>query len=123
MLAALSKLTPTWYRVRMLAILRRIDTTLRAWLSVTAVSMLVVAILTGLGLAMLDIREWLALGRSSRYVIVHPELRSRCRCRTRCGCSLRTGARKTCSGRSSLSTGVSFVQSQVVKPDSGEGTR
>ena len=56
------KLTPLWYRDRMMTILGRIDTTLRAWISVTAVSMVVVAILTGLGLALLDIREWLALG-------------------------------------------------------------
>ena len=56
------KLTPLWYRERMMTILGRIDGTLRAWISVTAVSMVVVAILTGLGLAMLGIREWLALG-------------------------------------------------------------
>lgn len=56
------KLTPIWYRDRMLTILRRIDSTLRAWLSVTGVSMIVVAVLTGLGLAMLGIREWVALG-------------------------------------------------------------
>lgn len=56
------KLTPLWYRDRMMTILARIDATLRAWISVTAVSMLVVAVLTGLGLALLDIKEWLALG-------------------------------------------------------------
>ncbi len=56
------KLTPVWYRDRMSVILLRLDTTLRAWLSVTGVSMIVVAVLTGLGLAILDIREWLALG-------------------------------------------------------------
>ena len=56
------KLTPIWYRDRMLTVLRRIDTTLRAWLMVTGVSMIVVAVLTGLGLAALNIREWLALG-------------------------------------------------------------
>ncbi len=56
------KLTPIWYRERMLVVLRRIDSTLRAWLTVTFVSMVVVAILTGLGLAMLGINEWLALG-------------------------------------------------------------
>ena len=56
------KLTPIWYRERMLMVLRRIDSTLRAWLSVTGVSMVVVAILTGLGLALLGINEWLALG-------------------------------------------------------------
>lgn len=56
------KLTPTWYRERMQQILRRIDLTLRAWLSVTGVSMVVVAVLTGLGLALLRIEEWVALG-------------------------------------------------------------
>ncbi len=56
------KLTPLWYRDRMMTILARIDATLRAWISVTAVSMVVVAVLTGLGLALLGIREWLALG-------------------------------------------------------------
>ncbi len=56
------KLTPIWYRERMMSILRRLDSTLRAWLSVTAVSMIVVAVLTGLGLSLLGIREWLALG-------------------------------------------------------------
>lgn len=56
------KLTPIWYRERMLVVLGRIDSTLRAWLTVTFVSMIVVTILTGLGLALLDIQEWLALG-------------------------------------------------------------
>ncbi len=51
------KLTPIWYRDRMRGILRRLDSTLRAWLSVTAISMVVVAILTGFGLRLLDIRE------------------------------------------------------------------
>ena len=56
------KLTPIWYRERMLVVLGRIDSTLRAWLTVTFVSMVVVTILTGLGLALLNIQEWLALG-------------------------------------------------------------
>lgn len=56
------KLTPKWYRNRLRAILRRIDLTLRAWLSVTGVSMIVVGLGTGLGLAMLGIQEWVALG-------------------------------------------------------------
>ncbi len=55
-------LTPKWYRERMLVILRRMDTTLRAWLSVTGVSMIVVGLGTGLGLAALGIEEWEALG-------------------------------------------------------------
>ena len=56
------KLTPVWYRARMLEILGRLDSTLRAWLGVTGVSMVVVAALTALGLALLGIREWFALG-------------------------------------------------------------
>ena len=56
------KLTPIWYRERMRSILRRLDSTLRAWLSVTGASMLLVAVLTALGLALLGIREWFALG-------------------------------------------------------------
>ena len=56
------KLTPIWYRGRLRVILQRIDLTLRAWLSVTAVSMVVVGLGTGLGLAMLGIQEWVALG-------------------------------------------------------------
>ena len=56
------KLTPTWYRPRMRVIMQRIDTTLRAWLSVTGVSMIVVGLGTGLGLALLGIQEWVALG-------------------------------------------------------------
>lgn len=56
------KLTPKWYRDRLRTILRRIDLTLRAWLSVTGVSMIVVGLGTGLGLAMLGIQEWVALG-------------------------------------------------------------
>ena len=58
----LIKLTPIWYRERMGAVLKRLDSTLRAWLSVTGVSMILVAALTGLGLALLGIREWFALG-------------------------------------------------------------
>ena len=51
------KLTPIWYRDRMLSILWRLDSTLRAWLSVTAVSMVLVALLTGLGLWLIGIKE------------------------------------------------------------------
>ena len=51
------KLTPTWYRDRMRGILWRLDSTLRAWLKVTAVSMVVVAILTGFGLWLVGIQE------------------------------------------------------------------
>ena len=56
------RLTPKWYRERMNVILRRIEATLRVWLSVTGVSMIVVGIGTGLGLAAIGIEEWAALG-------------------------------------------------------------
>ena len=57
------KLTPVWYRERMRDILRRLDSTLRGWLSVTAVSMVAVTILTGLGLRLVGIQqEAFALG-------------------------------------------------------------
>ena len=56
------RLTPKWYRARMQIILQRVDSTLRVWLSVTAVSMIVVGVGTGLGLAALGIPEWAALG-------------------------------------------------------------
>lgn len=55
-------MTPKWYRQRMREILVRIDTTLRAWLKVTGASMVVAGALTGLALALLGIREWVALG-------------------------------------------------------------
>ncbi len=51
------KLTPIWYRERMRSILWRLDSTLRAWLKVTAVSMVAVAILTGFGLWLVGIKE------------------------------------------------------------------
>ena len=56
------KLTPQWYRARMRVVLQRLDSTLRAWLSVTGVAMIVVGLGTGLGLALLGIPVWAALG-------------------------------------------------------------
>lgn len=56
------KYTPVHYRGRMKTILNRMDATIRAWLGITVVSMVVVALLTGLGLALLGINEWVALG-------------------------------------------------------------
>lgn len=55
-------LTPLWYRDRMRFILNRIGTTVRAWLLVTGVSMVIVGTGTGLVLAFLGIEQWLALG-------------------------------------------------------------
>ena len=109
------KLTPTWYRVRMLAILRRIDTTLRAWLSVTAVSMLVVAILTGLGLAMLDIREWLALGVLAGMLSFIPNFGPVVAVVPAVAVAF-VQARENVLWTVVVIYGVSFVQSQVVSP-------
>ncbi len=55
-------LTPLWYRDRMRHILTRISMTVRAWLLVTGVSMVIVGTGTGLVLAFLGIEQWLALG-------------------------------------------------------------
>lgn len=55
-------LTPLWYRSRTREIFMRLDSVLRAWIGVTAISMIVVGVGTGIGLALLGIREWAALG-------------------------------------------------------------
>lgn len=56
------RMTPLWYRHRMQQIMRRLGDTLRAWLIVTGSSMLVAGVGTGLGLGLLGVREWVALG-------------------------------------------------------------
>jgi len=56
------KLTPLWYRSRTREIFQRLDNILRAWIGVTFISMVVVGVGTGIGLALLGIREWAALG-------------------------------------------------------------
>lgn len=56
------RLTPVWYRQRMREILARLDDTLRAWIRVTGVSMLMTGLGTAVGLAMLGIQQWAALG-------------------------------------------------------------
>ncbi len=55
-------LAPLWYRERTREILSRISQTVRAWLLVTGVSMVIVGTGTGLVLALLGIEQWLALG-------------------------------------------------------------
>jgi len=55
-------LTPLWYRDRMREILVRLDKTIRAWLRVTLVSMIFVGTGTALGLAIVGVEQWLALG-------------------------------------------------------------
>lgn len=55
-------MTPLWYRERMREILARLDNTVRAWLRVTGVSMLLVGTGTAVGLALIGIQQWVALG-------------------------------------------------------------
>jgi predicted PurR-regulated permease PerM len=55
-------LTPMWYRTRMREILVNLDNTIRAWLRVTGASMLLVGLGTALGLAVIGIEQWVALG-------------------------------------------------------------
>jgi len=55
-------LTPLWYRDRMREILVRLDKTIRAWWRVTAASMLVVGLGTAVGLAIIGVEQWAALG-------------------------------------------------------------
>jgi predicted PurR-regulated permease PerM len=55
-------LSPMWYRERTREILERIDTTIRAWLRVTAASMVLIGLGTALGLWVVGIDQWAALG-------------------------------------------------------------
>lgn len=56
------RMTPLWYRRRMREILVRLDVTTRAWLKMTGVSMLITGVGTAIGLALLGIQQWAALG-------------------------------------------------------------
>lgn len=56
------RLFPLWYRPRIHQIMARMVDTIQAWLRVTGVSMLVAGVGTGLGLALLGINQWAALG-------------------------------------------------------------
>ncbi|MCA9892587.1 MAG: AI-2E family transporter [Anaerolineae bacterium] len=55
-------MTPKWYRTRMQEILEVCDDTIRAWLRVTGASMLLVGIGTAIGLALIGVEQWAALG-------------------------------------------------------------
>jgi predicted PurR-regulated permease PerM len=55
-------LSPLWYRDRTREILERIDTTIRAWLRVTAASMILIGLGTAAGLWLVGIDQWAALG-------------------------------------------------------------
>jgi predicted PurR-regulated permease PerM len=56
------RMTPLWYRQRTREILARLDDTIRAWVRVTGVSMLITGVGTAIGLAVLGIQQWAALG-------------------------------------------------------------
>lgn len=56
------RLFPLWYRHRAREIIARLDHTLRGWLRATVISMAFVAVVTGLGLAVLGIQQAAALG-------------------------------------------------------------
>jgi predicted PurR-regulated permease PerM len=59
---ALIKLVPLWYRQRAREIFARLDTALRGWLRATVISMALVGVATGAGLALLGIQQAAALG-------------------------------------------------------------
>ncbi len=109
------KLTPIWYRDRMLTILRRIDTTLRAWLSVTLASMVVVAVLTGIGLALLGIREWVALGVLAGALSFIPNFGPLVALVPSVAVAI-VQAQENVIWTAIIIYGVSFLQSQVVSP-------
>ncbi len=109
------KLTPIWYRDRMQDILRRIDTTLRAWLSVTGVSMVVVGVLTGLSLALLGIREWVALGVLAGVLSFIPNFGPVVALVPSIAVAL-VQAPQNVVWTAVIIYGVSFLQSQVVSP-------
>jgi predicted PurR-regulated permease PerM len=108
-------LTPKWYRDRMKIILRRIDTTLRAWLSVTGVSMIVVGVGTGLGLAALGIREWVALGVLAGVLSFIPNFGPIVALVPSVAVAI-VQAPSNVIWTAVIIYGVSFVQSQVVSP-------
>ncbi|RMG88352.1 MAG: AI-2E family transporter [Chloroflexi bacterium] len=56
------KLFPLWYRHRVREIKDRIDFTLRGWLQVTFISMVITGVGTAIGLAIIGIEQWVALG-------------------------------------------------------------
>jgi len=55
-------LTPLWYRDRTREILEKLDDTARAWIRVTGASMVITGIGSGIGLALIGIEQWAALG-------------------------------------------------------------
>jgi predicted PurR-regulated permease PerM len=55
-------LTPLWYRDRMREILILLDDTVRSWLRITGASMFITGAGTAIGLALIGIEQWAALG-------------------------------------------------------------
>lgn len=108
-------LTPKWYRDRMHIILRRIDSTLRVWLSVTGVSMIFVGLGTGLGLAALGIQEWVALGVLAGMLSFIPNFGPIVALVPSVAAAM-VQAESNVIWTVVIIYGVSFVQSQVVSP-------
>ena len=108
-------LTPKWYRDRMHIILRRIDSTLRVWLSVTGVSMIFVGLATGLGLAALGIQEWVALGVLAGMLSFIPNFGPIVALVPSVAASM-VQAEGNVIWTAVIIYGVSFIQSQVVSP-------
>lgn len=55
-------LTPIWYRERAHEIMMRLDETARSWVRITGASMLITGLGTAVGLALIGIQQWAALG-------------------------------------------------------------
>jgi predicted PurR-regulated permease PerM len=106
--------TPVAYRGRMLHILRRMDATVRAWLRITVVSMIVTAFLTGLGLALLGVNEWVALGTLAGLASFIPNFGPLIALIPSVAVGLVQSS--SVAGIVLVVYGVSFVQSQLVAP-------
>jgi len=108
-------LSPIWYRRRMREILGRLDDSIRAWLRVTGVSMLITGVGTALGLALLGIQQWAALGVLAGVLSFIPNFGS-------IGALIPSVAVAIIQAPQNtllvilIIYGVSFVQSQVIGP-------
>lgn len=109
------KLFPIWYRSRIREILDRIDLTLRGWLKATLLSMIFVGVGTGVGLAILGIREAVALGVLAGVLAFVPNFGPIIALIP----SLAVGIEQTPQNLGWIFViiyGISFIQSQVVGP-------
>lgn len=109
------KYTPVHYRGRMRIILNRMDSTIRAWLGITVVSMVVVALLTGLGLALLGINEWVALGTLAGLASFIPNFGPLIALVPAVAVGL-VQSPNSVAGIIIVVYGVSFIQSQLIAP-------